>query len=147
MEITSGDLTPRATRPLRRRLVRTSLGVGPARPDADASDERIIELWLRDRPANKKNGIWSAICHHRVLRNASTHSNPTDFVSANFREPNSPIRTGGNMIWSAICRRNRIFRNTPADCDSSDFATIAQIRKPYGSVRTSGNTPRITSCK
>jgi hypothetical protein len=54
MEITSGDLTPRATRPLRRRLVRTSLGVGPARPDADASDERIIELWLRDRPANKK---------------------------------------------------------------------------------------------
>jgi site-specific recombinase XerD len=41
-------------RPLRRRLVRTTLGAGPARPDADAPDERIVELWLRDRPANTR---------------------------------------------------------------------------------------------
>jgi hypothetical protein len=26
----------------------------PSRPDADASDERIVELWLRDRPANTR---------------------------------------------------------------------------------------------
>jgi hypothetical protein len=39
-----------------RRLVRTSLGAvgGPSRPDADASDEQIVELWLRDRPANTR---------------------------------------------------------------------------------------------
>jgi hypothetical protein len=35
----------------RRRLVRTTLGAGPARADA-SSDEPIVELWLRDRPAN-----------------------------------------------------------------------------------------------
>ena len=34
--------------------IRTTLGAGPARPDADASDERIVELWLRDRPANTR---------------------------------------------------------------------------------------------
>jgi hypothetical protein len=49
MEMTVGDPTPRAPRPLRRRLVRTSLGSRtvagePSRPDADASDERIVEL-------------------------------------------------------------------------------------------------------
>jgi hypothetical protein len=54
MEMTSGDPAPRAPRPLRRRLVGTTLGAGPARPDADASDERIVELWLRDRPANTR---------------------------------------------------------------------------------------------
>jgi integrase/recombinase XerD len=54
MEMTSGNPEPRAPRPLRRRLVRTTLGAGPARPDADASDERIVELWLRDRPANTR---------------------------------------------------------------------------------------------
>jgi site-specific recombinase XerD len=54
MEMTSGDPEPRAPRPLRRRLVRTTLSAGPARPDADASDERIVELWLRDRPANTR---------------------------------------------------------------------------------------------
>jgi hypothetical protein len=54
MEMTSGDPAARVPRPLRRRLVRTSLGAGPARPDADASDERIVELWLRDRPANTR---------------------------------------------------------------------------------------------
>jgi Phage integrase, N-terminal SAM-like domain len=58
MDMTSGDPEPRAPRPLRR-LVRTSLGrrtvAGePSRPDADASDERIVELWLRDRPANTR---------------------------------------------------------------------------------------------
>jgi site-specific recombinase XerD len=50
----SGDSAPRVLRPLRRRLVRTTLGAGPSRPDADASDERIVELWLRDRPANTR---------------------------------------------------------------------------------------------
>jgi hypothetical protein len=59
MEMASGDPEPRAPRPLRRRLIRTSLGSRavagePSRPDADASDERIVELWLRDRPANTR---------------------------------------------------------------------------------------------
>jgi hypothetical protein len=54
MEMTSGAGAARVPRPLRRRLVRTSLGAGPSRPDADASDERIVELWLRDRPANTR---------------------------------------------------------------------------------------------
>jgi hypothetical protein len=56
MEMTSGAGAPRVPRPLRRRLVRTTLGAvgGPSRPDADASDERIVELWLRDRPANTR---------------------------------------------------------------------------------------------
>jgi hypothetical protein len=31
-------------------FVRTTLGGGPARLDADATDERIVELWLRNRP-------------------------------------------------------------------------------------------------
>jgi hypothetical protein len=54
MEMTSGDGAARVPRPLSRRLICTSLGAGPARPDADASDERIVELWLRDRPANTR---------------------------------------------------------------------------------------------
>ncbi len=54
MELTSGDPEPRPPRLLRRRLVGTTLGAVPARPDADASDERIVELWLRDRPANTR---------------------------------------------------------------------------------------------
>ena len=59
MQMTSGNPEPRAPRLLRRRLVGTTLGsraaVGePSRPDADASDERIVELWLRDRPANTR---------------------------------------------------------------------------------------------
>jgi integrase/recombinase XerD len=59
MAMTSGDPEPRALRPLRLRLVRTTLGSRavagePSRPDADASDERIVELWLRDRPANTR---------------------------------------------------------------------------------------------
>jgi hypothetical protein len=49
----SGD-SPRAPRLLRWRLVGTTSGAGPARPDADTSDERIVELWLRDRPANTR---------------------------------------------------------------------------------------------
>ena len=47
--MTSADPAARVPRPLRRRLVGTTLGAGSARPDADASDERIVELWLRDR--------------------------------------------------------------------------------------------------
>src|SRR5664279_5006599 len=59
MEMTPGDSESRAPRPLRRRLVGTSLGgrtvAGePSRPDADASDQRIVELWLRDRPPNTR---------------------------------------------------------------------------------------------
>ena len=54
MEMTSGDGERHLPRPIRRRLIRTTLGAGPARPDADASDERIVELWLRDRPANTR---------------------------------------------------------------------------------------------
>ena len=55
MEMTSKDGAARPLRPVaRRRLVGTTLGAGPARPDADASDERIVELWLRDRPANTR---------------------------------------------------------------------------------------------
>src|SRR5450631_1135512 len=54
MEMTSADPAARVPRPLRRRLVGTTLGAGSARPDADASDERIVELWLRDRPANAR---------------------------------------------------------------------------------------------
>jgi integrase len=54
MEMTSADPAARVPRPLRRRLVGTTLGAGSARPDADASDERIVELWLRDRPANTR---------------------------------------------------------------------------------------------
>jgi hypothetical protein len=30
------------------------LCAGPARPETDASDERIVELELRDRPANTR---------------------------------------------------------------------------------------------
>lgn len=54
MDMTSGDGAPPPPRPLRRRLVRAIVAAGPARPDADASDERIVELWLRDRPANTR---------------------------------------------------------------------------------------------
>ena len=54
IEMTSGDGERHLPRPIRRRLIRTTLGAGPARPDADASDERIVELWLRDRPANTR---------------------------------------------------------------------------------------------
>lgn len=54
MDLTSGDGAPPPPRPLRRRLVRAIVAAGPARPDADASDERIVELWLRDRPANTR---------------------------------------------------------------------------------------------
>jgi hypothetical protein len=49
--MTSEEPAARVPRPLRRRLVRTTLGAGPSRPDADASDERIVELWLRDAVA------------------------------------------------------------------------------------------------
>jgi len=54
MEVTSGDGERHRLRPIRRRLVGTTLGAGPARPDADASDEQIVELRLRDRPANTR---------------------------------------------------------------------------------------------
>jgi hypothetical protein len=54
MELTSGDGERHLPRPIRRRLICTTLGAGPSRPDADASDERIVELWLRDRPANTR---------------------------------------------------------------------------------------------
>jgi len=98
MEITSGSPTARAPQPLRRRLVRTTLGAGPARPDADASDERIVELWLRDRPANTRvayerdYGRFRAFIGLRILRTVGL-GDLSDFAATLTGSPATRRRT------------------------------------------------------
>jgi hypothetical protein len=54
MEMTPGDPKPRVPRPLRRRLVRTTLSAGPARPGPTPMPPTSGSSWLRDRPANTR---------------------------------------------------------------------------------------------
>jgi hypothetical protein len=153
MQMTSGDARPRPCRALRRRLIGATSSSVLSRPDADASKERVVDLWLHDRPANTRTSLRTGLHSLTALsltaqaalsrpRRPPGLRRPSDWLG---RDPPAHrlgikvlVTAGFKMGLGAALRRPGLCRSVPSAAGSKKSSLSGFSRRGEGGGRQRG---------